>query len=77
MRSAGVGVKVKDGVLDRSKSNLPSVATTPTLRVLFVPLEAPFTFVSWALLSKTDHGYDMGHICSWARHTLGNMTQTA
>ena len=49
---------------------IPSATMLPVLRVLFVALEAVFTFVFWALSAKTDYGYGMVHICPWARDTL-------
>ncbi len=32
--------------------------------------KAAFTYVFWALFSKTDYGYGMARICPWARDTL-------
>jgi hypothetical protein len=42
----------------------------PILRLLFVTLEAVFTFLFRAVNIKTDFGYGMVHICQWARNTL-------
>ncbi|KAI9878454.1 MAG: Aconitate hydratase mitochondrial [Pleopsidium flavum] len=53
-----------------SSTSIPSAAMVPILRVLFTALEATFTFVFWALLSKTNYGYGMADICPWARDTL-------
>jgi hypothetical protein len=37
---------------------------------LFLALEATFTYVFWALISKTDYGYGLAHVCQWDRDSL-------
>lgn len=48
----------------------PIPINAPVVRMLFVLLEATFTFFFWALLAKTENGYGMIAICPWARHSL-------
>ena len=51
-------------------SSMPAAAMVPILRVLFIALEAVFTFAFWALRSKTEYGYGLAHICKWPRDEL-------
>lgn len=48
-------------------ASLPSAAEVPILRLVFLTLEATFTFIFRAI-HKTDYG--MAHMCHWARDTL-------
>lgn len=49
---------------------IPSAVMAPLYRLLFVALEALFTFVFWAINCKTEYGYGMTHLCPWNRNTL-------
>lgn len=44
---------------------LPDADSVPILRVVMLVLEAVFTYVFWALHSKTDYGYGLLHMCPW------------
>ena len=46
-------------------TTLPSAAAVPILRLLFVALEAAFTFVFWAISCKSEFGHGMAHVCKW------------
>lgn len=47
----------------------PIASLVPVNRLLFVALEAAFTYMFWATRSRVID-YGMGHICLWDRHTL-------
>jgi hypothetical protein len=49
---------------------IPSAAEVPITRLVFVALEAVFTFVFWALKCKTTFGFGFVDICPWDRDTL-------
>ncbi|KAJ9655835.1 carbamoyl-phosphate synthase (glutamine-hydrolyzing) cpa2 [Neophaeococcomyces mojaviensis] len=49
---------------------IPSPTVVPVLRVLFVAIEATFTFVLWAVHCDTDYGFGLRHICLWDIDTL-------
>ena len=51
-------------------ASIPSVSEVPMTRLFFVALEATFTFVFWALKSKTAYGYGFADMCPWDRDTL-------
>ena len=44
---------------------IPPAAFVPCYRVLFVALEATFTFLFWAMYTKSKHGYGMMDFCPW------------
>jgi hypothetical protein len=48
---------------------LPSVALQPTIRLLFVDMEAAFSYVVWAMRT-TKRDYGMSQICPWPLDTL-------
>jgi hypothetical protein len=39
--------------------------------MLFILLEATFTFLFWAIRCKTEFGFGMTFMCAWAYTTLG------
>jgi hypothetical protein len=48
---------------------IPPAALQPKIRILFVAMEAAFSYVFWAMKGlKRDNG--MSHICHWPRDTL-------
>ncbi|KFY92389.1 hypothetical protein V498_04989 [Pseudogymnoascus sp. VKM F-4517 (FW-2822)] len=47
-------------------SAIPAAAEVPCLRLLFVAIEATFSFMFWTMYSKTKD-YGMGGICQWPR----------
>lgn len=49
---------------------VPSAVAVPLNRLLFLLLEATFTFYFWAMVGKTEYGYSMAAFCPWARDTL-------
>lgn len=49
---------------------VPSAALVPLRRLIFIIMEATFTFYFWALASTTEYGYSMADFCPWARDTL-------
>jgi hypothetical protein len=49
---------------------IPLAADQPVLRVLFIALEATFSFVFWAMQSTKDNAFGMGKMCKWSRDTL-------
>lgn len=49
---------------------IPLVVDVPVLRVLFIALEAAFSFVFWAMQSKKDNAFGMVEMCRWGRDTL-------
>jgi hypothetical protein len=51
-------------------TSIPSAGAVPILRLVFVALEATFTFVFWAIKCKTEFGYGMADMCAWARDNL-------
>lgn len=51
-------------------TTIPSAAQVPVVRVLFLALEALFTFTFWSLYTKKENGYEMGHMCPWPRDSL-------
>jgi hypothetical protein len=48
---------------------IPSPALQPSLRVLFVALEATFAYIFWAMRTIT-RDYGIPHMCPWTRATL-------
>ncbi|KAK7727879.1 Aconitate hydratase mitochondrial [Diaporthe eres] len=66
---------VKDGYKIVHKGALcqtpiPSASLRPSIRVLFVALEAMFTFVFWAIRSVSDDAFQMGHVRQWPLEAL-------
>jgi hypothetical protein len=51
-------------------SPLPGAGEVPQIRVLFIALEAAFTFVFWAINCNTDYGFGMLDICQWEIEAL-------
>ena len=49
---------------------IPEAALTPITRVLFLAIEALFTFTFWAVKSNTEHGLGMVNISLWNWTTL-------
>lgn len=47
-------------------SPIPSATNVPRLRILFVAMEASFSFLFWAMYSKSKD-YGMGACCPWDR----------
>lgn len=50
--------------------SIPAAALVPIYRLLFVAMEATFSYVFWAVRTVTAADWGMGHICSWDRTTL-------
>ena len=51
--------------------DLPSVGLVLKIRLLFLALEAAFTYIFWAIRTvNSENDYYMGHICLWDRATL-------
>jgi hypothetical protein len=51
-------------------NDLPTPALQPMLRLLFLALEAAFSYMLWAMRTVTTKDYGMAHICLWDRDTL-------
>lgn len=51
-------------------TSIPSAAMVPTTRLIFVALEATFTYILCAMKGKTKHGYGMTDMCQWGRDKL-------
>lgn len=49
--------------------SLPPVSLQPTIRVLFIALEAAFSYIFWAMRT-VNKDYGMSSICLWDRTTL-------
>jgi hypothetical protein len=50
--------------------SIPPPAIQPTFRLLFLLLEATFSYVFWAMRTPNGKDYGMGHICLWDRLSL-------
>ena len=50
-------------------TSIPSAALQPGIRLLFLALEATFTYIFWAMRT-VNKDYGMSHICLWDSHTL-------
>jgi len=48
---------------------LPSPANVPMFRLLFIAIEATFTFLFWSMRSK-DKDYGMGVCCPWSQESF-------
>lgn len=49
--------------------SVPTAALAPIYRLLFVAMEATFSYVFWAMRTVTAADWGMDHICSWDRTT--------
>jgi len=49
---------------------IPSAVMVPVIRVLFVALEAVFTFVFWMVNTKKTYSAAIWRICPWSQDTL-------
>ena len=48
---------------------IPTAALVPVSRLLFLALEATFSYIFWGMKAKLGD-YGMGHICLWDRDTM-------
>lgn len=51
-------------------AEIPSAADVPVFRVVFIALEAIFSFLFWAMYAKTEFGYGLADMCLWGRTAL-------
>lgn len=70
-----VKAALDDGYTITSKGTIcsapiPAAALVPTTRLLFMALEAAFTFIFWAVRCNTECGHGMVDMCLWARESL-------
>jgi hypothetical protein len=50
--------------------SIPPPALQPTFRLLFLLLEATFSYIFWAMRTPDGKDYGMAHLCLWDRHAL-------
>ena len=50
--------------------SIPPPAIEPVLRLLYLLLEATFSYIFWAMRTPNGNDYGMAHICPWDRFSL-------